>query len=86
MKADPIYQIGIFGLNSKEKLHEYKSYDLPVENLALTFVRRNGSIEKVTGNVKKVMIKNTSQKNDVLIPVEVFIEIERRSPALESKE
>lgn len=86
MKADPIYQIGIFGLNSKEKLHEYKSYDLPVENLDLTFVRQNGSIEKVTGHVKKVKIKDTSKTNDVFIPVEVFIEIARRSPVLESKE
>ena len=86
MKADPIYQIGIFGLNSKEKLHEYKSYDLPAENLDLTFVRENGSIEKVTGNVKKVKIKGTPKTSDVLIPVEVFIEVERRSPALESKE
>lgn len=86
MKADPIYQIGIFGLNSKEKLHEYKSYDLPAENLDLTFVRENGSIEKVTGHVKKVKIKGTPKTTDVLIPVEVFIEVARRSPALKSKE
>ena len=86
MKADPIYQIGIFGLNSKEKLHEYKSYDLPAENLDLTFVRENGSVEKVTGNVKKVKIKGTTKTADVLITVEVFIEVARRSPALKSKE
>ena len=85
MKADPIYHIGIFGLNTKEKLHEYKSYDLPAENLDLTFVRKNGSIEKVTGHVKKVKIKGTPKTTDVLIPVEVFIEIARRSPALVSK-
>jgi hypothetical protein len=81
MKTDPIYQIGIFGLNPKKKLHEYKSYDLPVENLGLTFVRENGSIEKVTGNVKKVEVTDVS-KNGTLIPVKVFIEVAHLSPVM----
>lgn len=82
MKADPIYQIGIFGLNNEEKLHEYKSYDLPVENLGLTFIHKNGSSEKVTGDVRKVEVTNASNENDTPIPVKIFIDIESRSPAL----
>ncbi len=82
MKTDPIYQIGIFGLNPKKKLHEYKSYDLPIENLDLTFVRQNGSIEKVTGSVKKVEVTHSSQQNGSPIPVNVFIEVAHLSPVL----
>ena len=82
MKTEPIYQIGIFGLNPKKKLHEYKSYDLPSENLGLTFVRRNGSVQQVTGNVKKVEVTHPSQQNGSPIPVNVFIEVAHLSPVL----
>ncbi len=85
MKAGPVYQIEIFGLDSKEKLHEYKSYDIPLENLPLTFIRQNGSVEKVTGNIKKVKIAEQLKSNDNPVPVDVFIEIVNKSSAAKSE-
>ncbi len=79
MNSDPIYQIGIFGLDTAEKLHEYKSYNLPVEDTELTFTRVNGSVEKVTGSIKKITYTKDDQPNDNVVPVNIYIQIEHQA-------